>query len=66
MAANHGSVRRSQIVTTYGPGAMIAVENEAFMVAGLERWDVTEQVSERRLEQRLSWETSLPASGRRL
>jgi hypothetical protein len=43
---------------------MIAVENESFMVAGLERWDVTEQVNERRLEQRLQGrQLYLPPSG---
>src|SRR4051812_6300007 len=50
-----GSVRRSQVVTTYGPGAMVAVDDESFMVAGIDRWDVTEAdaVPERRLEQQL-------------
>lgn len=50
-----GSVRRSQVVTTYGPGALIAVDDESFMVAGLDRWDVvdSDMVPERRLEQQL-------------
>lgn len=50
-----GSVRRSQVVTTYGPGALIAVDDESFMVAGLDRWDVVDSdtVPERRLEQQL-------------
>ncbi|CAL9530547.1 hypothetical protein SUDANB37_04049 [Streptomyces sp. enrichment culture] len=37
-----GSVRRSQLVTTYGVGAMVAIDNESFIVAGLDSWDVSE------------------------
>jgi hypothetical protein len=50
-----GSVRRSQVVSTYGPGAMVAVDDESFMIAGIDRWDVTEvdAIPERRLEQQL-------------
>lgn len=33
-----GSVRRSQLITTYGVGSMVAVEDESFMVAGLDAW----------------------------
>ena len=38
MAAIKGQVRRSQLVTTYGVGAVVAVEDESFMVAGIDRW----------------------------
>ena len=50
-----GSVRRSQVVTTYGPGALVAVDDESFMVAGIHRWPVQEAdaVPERRLEEQL-------------
>lgn len=49
-----GEVRRSQIVTTYGVGAIVAVEDESFMVAGIDRWDVEKaNVHEPRLERRL-------------
>ncbi len=53
--ASHGSVRRSQVVTTYGPGALVAVDDESFMVAGIHRWPVQEAdaVPERRLEDQL-------------
>lgn len=46
-----GSVRRSQLVTTYGVGAMVAVDNESFIVAGLDSWDIREapEIYERRL-----------------
>jgi Domain of unknown function (DUF1998) len=37
-----GEIRRAQLVTTYGVGAMIAVENESFLICGIDTWDVTE------------------------
>nr|WP_255513763.1 DUF1998 domain-containing protein [Kribbella voronezhensis] len=44
-------VRRSQLITTYGVGAMIAIDNESFIVAGLDSWDTrdTTEIFERRL-----------------
>ena len=39
MARIKGSVRSSQLVDTYGVGAMVAAENESFIVAGMEDWD---------------------------
>ncbi|MFJ8017185.1 DrmB family protein [Streptomyces sp. NPDC096339] len=46
-----GEIRRSQLVTTYGVGAMIAVENESFLIRGIDSWDVSEAppISEPRL-----------------
>jgi hypothetical protein len=35
-----GSVRRSQLITTYGVGAIVAVGDESVMVAGLDEWPV--------------------------
>jgi hypothetical protein len=35
-----GHIRRSQLVTTYGVGSIIPIGDEAFMVAGLDHWDV--------------------------
>ncbi|MGW5020898.1 DrmB family protein [Streptomyces cacaoi] len=34
-----GSVRRSQIITTYGVGSLVAVGGESFMIAGIEHWE---------------------------
>ncbi|MFE1894989.1 DrmB family protein [Streptomyces yangpuensis] len=50
-----GEVRRAQLVTTYGVGAMIAVENESFLVRGIDSWDVSEApfVIEPRLSRKL-------------
>jgi hypothetical protein len=39
--ASKGEVRRGQLITTYGVGAIVAVEDESFMVAGIDRWPVT-------------------------
>src|SRR4051794_23621787 len=49
-----GHIRRSQLVTTYGVGAVIPVGDEAFMVAALDRWDVGRpDLHEPRLEREL-------------
>src|SRR5205809_81098 len=39
-SAIKGSIRRSQLVTTYGVGSVVAVEDESFMIAGIDRWTV--------------------------
>jgi hypothetical protein len=49
------TVRRSQAVTTYGVGAMIATQSDSVMVAGLDFWPVTfPDLHEPRLERRLN------------
>ncbi|MFN3166120.1 MAG: DrmB family protein [Phycisphaeraceae bacterium] len=54
MPKNKGQVRRSQLITTYGVGSIVALEDESFMVAGLDRWDVeAPDLREPRLERRL-------------
>jgi len=35
-----GEIRRAQTITTYGVGSMIAVDNESFIMSGLDTWDV--------------------------
>jgi phosphotransferase system glucose/maltose/N-acetylglucosamine-specific IIC component len=35
-----GEIRRNQLITTYGVGAIVAVEDQAFMVTGIDRWPV--------------------------
>jgi hypothetical protein len=51
-----GEIRRAQLVTTYGVGAMIAVENESFLICGIDSWDISEApfVLEPRLAAQLS------------
>ncbi len=53
--SNVGGVRTSQLVTTYGVGAMVAAGNESFIVAGLDRWEVSheDELGEPRLEKML-------------
>ena len=54
MAAIKGQVRRSQLVTTYGVGSVVALGDESFMVAGIDRWPKGEpDLHEPRLERRL-------------
>ncbi|MEU3493655.1 DUF1998 domain-containing protein [Kitasatospora cineracea] len=58
-----GEIRRAQLITTYGVGAMIAVENESFLVRGIDSWDVSESpiVVEPRLSDQLHvYEFRLP------
>lgn len=38
-----GSVRRGQLITTYGVGALVAIDNSSGMIAGLHRWRVDDQ-----------------------
>jgi len=49
-----GSIRRGQLISTYGVGAMIPVGDEAVMVAGLDVWPVAQpNIHEPRLERKL-------------
>lgn len=59
VARKLGAVRRSQLVTTYGVGSMIAIDNESFIVAGIDTWDISEATTiyERRLAQILGVES---------
>lgn len=34
----HGEIRRSQLITTYGPGAMVDLVDEAVLIGGLDFW----------------------------
>lgn len=45
------SIRRTQMITTYGVGSLLPVESESFMIAGLDHWRADDrlQVDERRL-----------------
>jgi MrfA Zn-binding domain len=46
----HGQVRQSQVLTTFGPGAMVDLPNHAVIIGGLEHWEgVSNQVFEERL-----------------
>lgn len=66
MARPHGSIRRSQILTTYGPGAMVDLPTRSVIIGGLESWSDggREPVFEERLTRRL--EKDLQAPGLKL
>ena len=51
--ATVASLRQSQLITTYGPGAMIDLPRLAAVVAGLDFWDKPEDNSTRIIEPRL-------------
>jgi uncharacterized protein DUF1998 len=54
MAINVGSVRRSQLITTYGVGAIVATGDESVMIAGIDKWPVGKpDLHEPRLERKL-------------
>lgn len=49
-----GTVRRSQLITTYGVGSVLAVGDESVMIAGIEKWPVASpDIHEPRLERLL-------------
>nr|MBA2642869.1 DUF1998 domain-containing protein [Actinomycetota bacterium] len=51
----HGQIRSSQVITTYGPGALIDMPKHSAIVGGLETWPKTSDLQEI-LEPRLtSW-----------
>src|SRR6266700_2987973 len=50
----HGQIRQSQLLTTFGPGAMLDLPNHSVLVAGLEYWSKGgEEVIEARLTEKL-------------
>lgn len=62
-----GGVRQSQLITTYGVGATVPVEDFSVMVAGIHRWKVKgdDEIHEPRLERKLGVERFIlpPATG---
>ncbi len=56
MKTSRGSIRRSQVITTYGPGALIDLPRDSAIVGGLDLWprpDQLEVIDEPRLAERL-------------
>lgn len=58
----HGQVRASQVVTTFGPGAMIDLPNHSVLVGGLDNWTEAgrEEIHEPRLVEKLKRLLDLP------
>jgi hypothetical protein len=57
-----GQIRRSQVITTYGPGALIDLPDEAAIMGGLNTWPRNlERILEPRLERKLELWTGVPS-----
>ena len=60
----HGQIRRGQVITTYGPGALIDLPRHSAIVGGLETWPNTsdlEEIAEPRLAKKLQIMTGVGA-----
>src|SRR5262249_60222255 len=60
----HGQVRRGQVITTYGPGALIDLPRHSAIVGGLDTWPKTsdlEEILEPRLTRKLQMMTDVHA-----
>ena len=69
MARPHGQIRQSQMITTFGPGALVDLPHHAAIVAGLDSWrwggdDRRRQIQEPRLLAKI--EDSLGLTGLKL
>lgn len=54
-AKPHGRLRQSQVVTTFGPGAMLDLPNHSVLVAGLDFWSKGgDEIIEQRLTDKLA------------
>src|SRR5207249_11663303 len=58
----HGQIRQSQLITTFGPGAMLDLPNYSVLVAGLEYWfPLGEEIAEPRLAEKLCQLLGVPS-----
>ena len=60
----HGQIRRGQVITTYGPGALIDLPKHSAIVGGLDTWPKTgdlEEIVEPRLARKLQTMTDIAA-----
>jgi Domain of unknown function (DUF1998) len=60
----HGQIRRSQVITTYGPGALIDLPRHSAIVGGLDTWPKTsdlDEILEPRLTRKLQLMTGVAA-----
>lgn len=60
----HGQIRRGQVITTYGPGALIDLPRHSAIVGGLDTWPNTrdlDEIAEPRLARKLQALTHVPA-----
>ncbi len=58
----HGQIRQSQLITTFGPGAMVDLPNYSVLVSGLDHWTPGgEEISEPRLAEKLARLLEIPS-----
>lgn len=60
----HGQIRQGQLITTYGPGALIDLPRDSAIIGGLETWPPKkdlDQIIEPRLTDKLRVMTGVPA-----
>ena len=57
----HGKVRQSQLVTTFGPGALFDLPDHSVIVGGLEYWPKGDQIIESRLAAKLMEVLQVPS-----
>ena len=59
----HGQIRQSQVVTTFGPGAMVDLPDHAVIVGGLDHWSGWREhrIREERLEPKVAALLGLPS-----
>ena len=60
----HGQLRRSQVITTFGPGALIDLPDESAIVGGLDTWGAAsdlQEINEPRLAAKLAAMTGVSA-----
>ena len=57
----HGQIRQSQVVTTFGPGALLDLPNHSVIVGGLDDWNgVNEEIHEARLVEKVARLLEIP------
>ena len=57
-----GQIRQSQIITTFGPGAMLDLPKHSVLVAGLDHWrGMGDEIIEPRLTEKLTFLLDVPA-----
>ena len=60
-ARPHGQIRRSQVITTFGPGAMVDLPNHSVLIAGLDYWSKGgDEIVEPRLTAKLATIVDVP------
>lgn len=60
----HAQIRRSQAITTWGPGALIDLPRHSGIVGGLETWpkvDLLDEITDPRVTRKISQLTGVPA-----